>query len=252
VGYATIGIPLDDIRAIRAAGGGTINDVLVTVVAGALERYGKKHNIRIDKRHALIAFTANLRQDKNSGRLNNRSAASMLAVPFNLSDPRERLRWVTEHTRIAKETGMAQGVWNFIAAWRAVLTPPGLALLYSTLSIPWIQRAAHRFLLRPPGHLYFSNIRAPEFPLYLLGAKLISRNPVPPLIPMLSLASAAVTMHKFMRLSFSGDANLVPDVSDLANFAADAFQELRDAFPEAEYPAERPSIARAGREPADV
>jgi len=236
VDFATISIPIDDVRAIRAAGGGTINDVLLVVVAGALERYGKKHNVPTEGRHAKIAFTANLRRPNDSDRLDNRSAAATLAVPFNVSNPRERLACITERTRIAKETGMALAVWNFISAWRAMFTPPGLAIVYSLMSRPFAHKILHKVMFRVPVHLYFSNVRAPEFPLYILGARLISRSPLPPLIPVTGISCVAVTMHKFLRMSFSADAVSVPDVQDLANFAADAFEEMRQAFPDAEFP----------------
>jgi len=254
VHFADIGIPIDDVRAIRAAGGGTINDVLLVVVAGALERYGKKHNVPTEGRNAKIAFTANLRNPNDSKRLDNRSAAATLAVPFDVSNPRERLVCVTERTRIAKESGMALMVWNFIATWRAMFTPPGLAMVYSLVSRPFMNRVLHKAMVRVPIHLYFSNIRAPEFPIYVLGARLLKRTPVPPLIPVTGISCVAVTMHKFMRICFAADAQSVPDVEDLAKFAADAFEEMRQAFPDAEFipqdMAKKPP--KADPEPADV
>jgi WS/DGAT/MGAT family acyltransferase len=254
VHFAALSIPIDDVRAIRAAGGGTINDVLLAVVAGALERYGKKHNVPTEGRHAKIAFTANLRKPNDSERLNNRSAAATLAVPFDVSNPRERLTCITERTRIAKESGMAFMVWNFIATWRAMFTPPGLAIVYSLMSRPFMNRVLHKFMFRVPVHLYFSNIRAPEFPIYLLGAQLLRRSPVPPLIPVTGISCVAVTMHKFMRMSFAADAQSVPDVEDLAMFAADAFEEMRQAFPDAEFiPQEmNTKTVNADPKPADV
>ncbi len=254
VDFATVSIPIDDVRAIRAAGGGTINDVLLVVVAGALERYGKKHNVRTEGRHAKVAFTANLRKPTDNDRLDNRSAAATLAIPFDLSNPRDQLAYITERTRIAKETGMAMAVWNFIATWRAMFTPPGLAIVYSIMSRPFAHKILHKIMFRVPVHLYFSNVRAPEFPLYLLGSKLLVRSPVPPLIPVTGISCVAITMHKFMRMSFSADAESVPDVQDLANFAADAFEEMRQAFPDAEFPP--PETAKktveANPKPADV
>ncbi len=254
VDFATISIPIDDVRAIRAAGGGTINDVLLAVVAGALERYGKKHNVPTEGRHAKIAFTANLRKPTDSDRLDNRSAAATLAIPFDLSNPRDRLACITKRTRIAKETGMAMAVWNFISTWRAMFTPPGLAIVYSIMSRPFSHKVLHKVMFRVPVHLYFSNVRAPEFPLYLLGRKLLHRSPLPPLIPVTGISCVAITMHKFLRMSFSADAISVPDVQDLANFAADAFEEMRQAFPDAEFPplesAKKP--VEANPKPADV
>ncbi len=254
VNFATISIPIDDVRAIRAAGGGTINDVLLAVVAGALERYGKKHNVRTEGRHAKIAFTANLRKPSDNGRLDNRSAAATLAIPFDIANPRDRLAVITERTRIAKETGMAMAVWNFISAWRAMFTPPGLAIVYSIMSRPFMHKVLHKVMFRVPVHLYFSNVRAPEFPLYLLGNKLLLRSPLPPLIPVTGISCVAITMHKFMRMSFSADAQSVPDVQDLANFAADAFEEMRQAFPDAEFPPPetQKKTVSADPKPADV
>lgn len=254
VDFATLSIPMDDVRAIRAAGGGTVNDVLVAVVAGALERYGKKHNVPTAGRHAKIAFTANLRKANDSERLDNRSAAAMVAVPFDITNPRERLACITTRTQVAKESGMAVGVWHFISTWRAFLTPPGLAIVYSIFSRPFAQRILHKLMFQAPAHLYFSNVRAPEFPLYVLGRKLILRSPVPPLIPLTGISCVTINMHKIIRMSFSADARSVPDVEDLAKFAADAFEELRKAFPDAEFlPAEDArATVTADPKPADV
>ena len=109
-------------------------------------------------------------------------------------------------------------------------------------------------MFRVPGHLYFSNVRAPEFPLYILGAKLIRRSPIAPLIPVMGISCVAITMEKFMRMSFSADAKSVPDVEDLANFAVDAFEEIRAAFPDAEFPPSdvATKVIKADPKPADV
>lgn len=233
VNGAAVSISIDDVRAIRAVSGGTINDVLVTVVAGALEKYGEKHGIPTEGRHAKMAFTANLRKPNDSERLDNRSAAAMVAVPFDIKNLRERLSAVTERTRIAKDSGMPMLVWNFIATWRAILTPPGLAIVYSIFSRPLAQRFLHLLMFKCPAHLYFSNVRAPEFPVYIQGRELIRRSPMPPLIPLTGISCVAVNMHKVIRLCFSADAESVKDVDDLANFTVEAFEDLRRAFPDA-------------------
>lgn len=220
---------LDDIAAVREGAGGTVNDVLLSAVGGALDRYVQRLGIDTKGRSMRIAFSANLRVPGHDGNLENFSAAATLPLPFGIDDPVERLQYIRDWTAKAKECRMAWGIWMIISVWRALLTPPGLAALYSLMSRPTMQRLYHALMRKPPMHMYFSNVRGPDSPLYVLGHRIQSRTIAPIPVPIAGLSCGAINYDGRIRLNFCGDCVSVPNLDLLVQFTEEAFAQLYEA-----------------------
>lgn len=123
-------------RAIRNASAGTINDVILTVVAGAVSRYVKRHHQTVKNRFFRAMVPVNLRSpDSTAGAVGNDISLLPVVLPLGIRDPLARLRHIHIQTEAMKGARMAEFVRMSIA-WLGVLPPAVQATLAATLG--WV------------------------------------------------------------------------------------------------------------------
>lgn len=229
VHFGTLSLSLEEMRAIRAKSGGTVNDVLLATVAGGFEKYAVRNGHDIAGKYMRLQVPTNIRTEETDVPLGNHVGSAPLLVPFGVENPVERLHGVTQAMREAKECNVGYGIRVMLDGFEAAFTPPGMRLIFGLAGRPAYQRLAAKIPKSPNLHLYVSNMPGPEFPTYSLGSKLMVRYPMGPVIPASGLACAAMSCEGQLNIAFSADVKSVPDVRDLAEEVAESFVELREA-----------------------
>ena len=208
-------IPLGEIKETKAALGGTVNDVILTAVAGAFGQFLREHHTPtrdIDFR-ALIPVSVRKRQEMELG---NRVAMIMAELPVGERDPAARLRRVIETTQRLKQSKQAVGV-----AWLE-----GLADRIGGGFFVKLSRSATR---SRPFNVAVTNVPGPPIPLYFLGAKMHAIYPMMPLFPNQALSVAVLSYNGRMFWGFNSDWDALPDVHNLVEGVGAQFRALHAA-----------------------
>jgi diacylglycerol O-acyltransferase len=162
--FATTDLPLDDVKAVRAAFGVSVNDVVLGLVAGALRAHLLATGALPDR--PLVAGVP-VAADPASARLSgNRVSNLFTSLRTDIADPVERLAAIHDVTGAAKEVQNLLGI-DMLADWVEYAPPKPYA---------WFMRLYSRFGLaerhRPPINLVVSNVPGPREPLYIAGGRL--------------------------------------------------------------------------------
>ncbi|MFN0087022.1 MAG: wax ester/triacylglycerol synthase family O-acyltransferase, partial [Blastocatellia bacterium] len=157
-------------RAIRGALNGTVNDVVLTALSGAVARYSEARGQATRGRNLRVMVPVSLRQEGQRGALGNLVSVLPVEIPLDIRDPRERFRHVNEKTAAMKAGRVAEGL-NIFSALMGVVPPPLQALL-GALAPPNIPA--------PPFNIISTNVPGPQVPMYAMGKKMIAYYPYVP------------------------------------------------------------------------
>ncbi|MBP6789400.1 MAG: wax ester/triacylglycerol synthase family O-acyltransferase [Candidatus Promineofilum sp.] len=193
--------PLDDVKLIKNALGGTINDVLVTAVAGGLRRYlvaagddvGNANNGGLEIRAAL---PVNLRDDADNGKLGNKFGLVFLTLPIYIEEPLMRLAEVRRGMLELKRSAEAPVTLGILGAM-------GLGT-----------DAFREFVVRtlePKATVVLTNVPGPPIPLYLAGQRIQELMFWVPQAGRLGVGISILSYAGNIHLGIATDAGLVPD-----------------------------------------
>ena len=206
---------LDEIREVRERFGGTVNDVVLAVVAGALRRYLKQvRQLDPDALRLKVMAPVSVRDASERGRLGNRVAAWLVPLPVAERDPLKRLQAVRETTEALKRRSGALGAETLSQAIEWLGSTP------IALGARLMERSA-------PFNLVVTNVPGPREPLYLLGARMLEAHPMMPLMGTLGLGIALFSYGRTLSWGFTADWDLVPDLHELVLGVAREFERLR-------------------------
>ena len=210
--FAWVDGDLETFKAIKNALGGTVNDVVLTVVTGALRRHYEAHGY--DTGADLKAMVpVSVRADTQRGALGNKVSTMYAPLPIGLPDPIARFRTVHEATRGLKESGQAVGAEVITSL--ADFAPPTILAQAARL------QAAQRFF-----NLTVTNVPGPQFPLYLLGRLLCRVYPHVPLAESCVLGIAILSYNGRIDFGLVADYDALPDLDDVAAGLDAAIAEL--------------------------
>jgi WS/DGAT/MGAT family acyltransferase len=218
-----LALDLDLPRSIKRALGGTLNDVVLAAVAGAVRRFLEQRGFS-QSRLADLDFRSfcpvSVRADSERGALGNRVASMIAALPVGERDPLKRLRAVSRVMGDLKQSRQALGadVLTSVSEW----TAPTLVSIAMRLAFK--QRASN---------LVVTNVPGPQIPLYLLGARMSEAFPVVPLFEGQGLGIALFSYAGGLYFGFNADWDLFPDLHEFVRALADAFGELAGCCAEA-------------------
>jgi WS/DGAT/MGAT family acyltransferase len=207
----------EEMRAIRQACGGTVNDVVLTALGAALGRYLELHGRPIASRNARVLTPVSVRRQGESGALGNRVSMLLVEVPIGRMDPLARYRTVTERTGKLKRSHAADGIEltaEGMLGWSAPLT------------------AAMGAIGPPPNtvaNLVCTNVPGPMIPLYAAGHKMLAGYPVVPLGWDMGIGCAVSSYNHRMYFGLTADPSAAPDVGRLKEFLDQSYEELRAA-----------------------
>jgi WS/DGAT/MGAT family acyltransferase len=205
------GIPLENIETIRTNLGGTVNDVVVTVIAGGLRRYLQAHGEPVDEITLRAAVPVSLRPAEEEGQLGNRMGAVFLTLPVWNAEPACRLREVELRMKGRKASSEAPLFYVLLNALG--LTPAQLAKrlvsIYGTRATAVI-----------------SNVKGPQQQLYLAGAPVDGFMGWVPQTGSIGVGISILSYAGQLRVGVFTDAGLVPDPEAIVAAIQDEFRDL--------------------------
>ena len=233
--FASVTLPLPELKEIGRAHGATINDMVLMVCSSALRRYfGKQRTL---PRKSLIAAVPISLREKGDTSSDNQASMSFISLGTNIADPAKRLAHVKAATAAMKST---------MGSIKSILPTD-----FPSLGVPWLMEAATalygkaRVADRIPqvANVVISNVPGPPLPLYMAGARMLTNYPTSIIVHGMALNITVQSYDRSLDFGLMADAAAMPDVRELADAIAIAFDDLR-ALP-------RPGDAAADEAPAE-
>ncbi len=219
--FTTVETSLADYRAVRQEQGGTVNDVILATIAGALRSWllTRAEPVSASTRlRALVPLSVTDDEFAEPTSLGSQVTPHLLMMPVGESNPVMRLHQVSYALKAHQETGRAVSATKL--ADIAGFAPTTFHVLGARVA------ASH------PARSYtvlITNVPGPQFPLYAAGARMQASYPVLPLAPGHSLAVGVTSYDGSVFYGISADRDAVPDVDVLAQCLVESIDELVEA-----------------------
>ena len=208
-----------DARAIRGASGGTVNDVALTVLTGAVSRYVKMCGEQVAHRSCRFMVPVNVRREGQRGELGNQVSALLVNVPLDVDDAADRLKLVTRRTDTLKNSRLADMV-RMLTNAGGLLPPPLQALV---MALPFVS------LPSPVFNMVSTNVPGPQIPLYAAGQQMLNYYPHVPVGNDLGMGCAIQSYNQKIVFGITSDYAAAPEAHHMREFLHESFQELRRA-----------------------
>jgi WS/DGAT/MGAT family acyltransferase len=233
--YTWVDADLDELKAVKNALGGTLNDAVLSSVTLALGRWLRGRGEDTDGLELKAMVPVSVRAESERGALGNRVAAMWAPLPVGLEDPRDVYATVSEAMRGLKESGQAIGAQALTQL--ADFAPPTIASQAARL------QARQRYF-----NLVVTNVPGPQVPLSLLGRRMRAIYPVVPLARNQALGIAIMSYNGRLGYGLLADYDALPDLRDVATALRAAIADLAAAAGAERAPArKRPRRAHASR-----
>jgi WS/DGAT/MGAT family acyltransferase len=214
--YAIVRQQLADYKHVKDTLGGTVNDVVLTVVSGALARWLHGRGVRTEGLELRALVPVSVRTQDHQGTLGNKLTVMRGPLPVYIRDPMARLRFVKHAMDGLKESKQAVGAATLAAVNN--LAPPTILAQASRLNF-----STRLF------NLIVTNIPGPQLPLYVLGRRLEDLFPLAFLPKGHALAIAIMSYDGRIEYGLLGDYDAVPDIDVVAGGIDEALAELLEA-----------------------
>jgi WS/DGAT/MGAT family acyltransferase len=211
--YAVVRQELADYKKIKDAFGGTVNDVVLTVVSGALGKWLRSRGIQTEGLEMRGLVPVSVRGQDDRGTLGNRLTVMRAPLPVYISDPVARLRFVKKAMDGLKESKQAVGAATLAAVNE--MAPPTILAQASRLNF-----STRLF------NLIVTNIPGPQFPLYVLGRQIKDLFPVAFLPRDHALAVAIMSYNGGLDYGLLADYDALPDLDVLAEGIQETLDQL--------------------------
>ena len=218
--YAHSNGSIADVKVIRKAFGGTLNDVVLAVIAGGYRALLLGRNEDVD--HAVVRslVPVSVRAPDAHGIPDNRVSALICDLPVHLADPVARLEAVKNQMSELKASNMAEaGEW---VTDIGNLAPPMLVGPITRLVARLMHQLPQRSL-----NTVTTNVPGPPVPLYCLGRRMLASYPYVPIYQGLRTGIAILSYAGTLSFGITGDYDHAPDVATLADGIAADLAELR-------------------------
>jgi diacylglycerol O-acyltransferase / wax synthase len=204
---------LTDLKAVKDEHGGTVNDVVLSVVTGAIGNYlrARGHDTEGLEMRAMVPVS--VRAEEEHGALGNRISAMMAPLPVWCEAPVQRLNLITETMGDLKGSGQAVGAE--ILTRIVDFAPTTIASQAARL------QPAQRFF-----NLVITNVPGPQFPLYVLGRRMESIFPLVPLARRQALCVGIMSYDGQVDFGLIGDYDAMADLDSFGLDLEAAIAEL--------------------------
>ncbi len=211
--YDAVRQRLSDYKEVKNALGGTVNDVVLTVVSGALADWLHSRGVQTRGLEMRALVPVSVRSASSRGTLGNQLSVIRGPLPVYIEDPVARLRFVSHAMNGLKESKQAVGAATLVAVNN--LAPPTILAQASRLNF-----STRLF------NLIVTNVPGPQLPLYLLGRELQDLFPVAFLPDHHALAIAIISYNGALDFGLLADYDAVPDVAVIAEGIDRALAQL--------------------------
>jgi diacylglycerol O-acyltransferase / wax synthase len=215
--FVPIETDLEDYRKVRALHGGTINDVVLSTVTGALRMWlmTRAESVHSGARLKALVPLSVMDEDGEPTSLGSQVTPHLLALPIGEPSPVMRLHQVSYALKAHKETGMA------VSASRLARISGFAPTTFHTLGA----RAAATYPSRA-FNLLVTNVPGPQFPLYAFGARMLASYPVLPLLLGQAVAVGVTSYDGKVFYGIDADYDAMPDADVLGQCIGEALEEL--------------------------
>jgi diacylglycerol O-acyltransferase len=206
-------LPLAGVRRIRASRGGTVNDVVLCVLAGGLHRYLRGMGVDTARLEPTALVPVSLRSTEEAGTMGNRISAMLVPLAADIAEEPPRLA----ATRAITQRLRAGGAWTGIDALLELLDglPPGLVALAGR------SLGTHRI-----ANVVATNVRGPAEERWLCGERVEALYPLVPIADGIGLGLAVFSYDGWLQVGLNADAGLVPDLDKLRQGIEESFARL--------------------------
>jgi diacylglycerol O-acyltransferase / wax synthase len=211
--FTWVDASLERFKAIKAALGGTVNDVVLAAVTGGLRAWLLSEGEEVGDLTLRAMVPVSTRADTERGALGNRVTTMYAPLPVGVADPRERFDLIHGAMTGLKESGQAVGA--DVLTRLAGFAPPTV-----------LQQAARLQARQRLFNLTVTNVPGPQFPLYMLGSRLEAMYPQVPLSANTSLGIAIISYDGTLCFGLLGDYDALPDLDGIGEALADSVDEL--------------------------
>lgn len=214
--FAMAEVLVSEAKMLKNAFDCKVNDVVLALVAGALDRLLRGRGIQTHGLSLRTMVPMSTRSDSQKMEMGNRISTLLVDLPIGVDDPVERLRRIAAATKDVKKShqAVAAGMIMGLGQW-APPTIHGMAA-----------RAVARQRLI---NLVVSNVPGPQVPLYLAGAKMLVTYPIMPLGETVALSVAVTSLSGVMGFGFTADWDALPDIEALPAGLIASVEELKKA-----------------------
>jgi WS/DGAT/MGAT family acyltransferase len=204
-------LSLADVKAVRRKMGCTVNDVFMATVTGACREYLRGRGVALDDIVFRASTPVSLRSEDDHSQAGNRVSSWFVDLPVAEPDRAAQLEAIHAETQRLKESRQAMGMEMLMAA--AEFAPSGILALGAGLA-------------GGPVNIIVTNVPGPQFPLYILGSRMLAMIPEVPLIENVGLGIALMSYDGSVFWGFTADYDLVPDLEHFVALIDRSFAEL--------------------------
>ena len=214
--YGMAATDLDDYKRVRKSHGGTVNDVVLATVAGALRVWLLTRGESVTPATTVRAMVpVSVRTDEQGGTLGNRVSAIFVDLPVGEPSPVVRLHQVSYAMKAHKESGQSVAADAIVAL--SGFAPPTIHSAAARLASGFSRRLFNVVVTNVPG---------PQFPLYAAGAPMLECYPVVPLSKGQAVSIGLTSYNGGVYYGLNADRDAMPDVDVLAQCIEEALAEL--------------------------
>jgi diacylglycerol O-acyltransferase / wax synthase len=235
--FVGVAARLEDFKLVKNELGGTVNDVVLTVVTGALRAFLLARGVRTEGMEMRALVPVSVRTVGERHETGNRIAAMRGPLPVYIADPLQRLRFVRHAMDGLKESKQALGAEAIAGAQN--FAPPTILAQASRLNF-----STRLF------NLIVTNVPGPQFPLYVLGRRMERVFPVAFLPQNHALAVAIMSYDGEMNFGLLGDFDALPDIDSIGESIASELATLVALA--REHQAEGGRVTSNGGDPANT
>jgi len=214
--FTWVPVSLAEVKAVKDALGGSVNDVVMAAVSGALRRHLARRQEDVAGLTLKAMIPVNVREDAEQDSMGNRISTLFAPLPVELDSPADRLHAVTRAMRDLKAGDQVRGA-QLLADVLEAVSPTLVTMVVKLLAMP------RTF------NLTVTNIPGPQMPLYFLGRELKEIVPIVPLAAKHAVGIAAFSYNGRLCFGLLGDYGAMTDIEELAEDLRASLAELSDA-----------------------
>ncbi|MGI8511092.1 MAG: WS/DGAT/MGAT family O-acyltransferase [Solirubrobacteraceae bacterium] len=213
-------LSLDAVKAVKNEHGVTVNDVVVSLCAGAVRRWLEDHG-ELPAEPLVAQIPVSVRTDEQAGTFGNRIMLMGAPLFTNEADPVERL--MRTHEALAQMKDRHRALPAALLQDANHFIPPAVFSRAARLTFSLATSSPGR----PTWNLVISNVPGPQFPLYCAGARLQANYPISVITDGMGLNITVMSYCGSLDFGLVADRDQMPDVADLMQWLSDALDELR-------------------------
>jgi len=210
-------LALADLKSVKNKLGGSLNDVVLSIAAGAIRKFLiEARGYDVSETAFRVMNPVSTRRADQKGALGNQVAMWLIDLPIEEADPFARYQLIKERTLNLKKSNQALGAATLVEISSG--TPITLLSLANRVVGSRMR----------PFNMTITNIPGPQFPMYLLESEMLANYPMVPLWAQHGLGIALFSYNGRLLWGIHADYDTLPDSDLFLRFIHDSFAELRD------------------------